>query len=90
MPLATNKMRLLALLLGLIFLAGQFHFCADVSLSGSGHPCPYCLTAGSFVATRAPVMGLGPTQARLESRPTYTTSSVEVLLAVSPRAPPSI
>src|SRR4051812_13240963 len=39
-------------LLAILFLAGQFHLCADTSANGfASHTCPFCATAGSAVFT---------------------------------------
>src|SRR5690349_14394037 len=43
-----RRVRLAALLLGMIFLVAQFHFCSDLSVSASAtHVCPVCSVAGS-------------------------------------------
>ena len=81
----------LALLLGLIFLAAQFHFCADLSaLNSSGHFCLFCSTAGAAVATHVPLLGLAPATVRLEVRLAEAAVSSEVAPSTSPRAPPAI
>ena len=50
-----KRVRLLALLLGFIFLGAQFHFCMDLSASPSAtHFCPVCSVVGSAVTTQAP------------------------------------
>ena len=85
------KVKVFALLLGLIFLAAQFHFCADLSaLNSNGHFCPFCSTAGAAVAAHVPLLGLAPATVRLEVRPAETVVSSEVASSVSPRAPPAI
>src|ERR1700675_2106573 len=41
-----------ALLLGIIFLGAQLHFCADVTSAPTGtHICPVCSAVGAAVAT---------------------------------------
>ena len=85
------KVKVFALLLGLIFLAAQFHFCADLSaLNSSGHFCPFCSTAGAAVATHVPLLGPAPATVRLEVRLAETAVSSEVAPSTSPRAPPAI
>jgi len=87
---AANKVRFFALLLALIFLAIQFHFCADLSAgNSSGHFCPFCFTAGAALATHVPFLGLAPAVVRLEARPAETPVPSEVALSLSPRAPPA-
>jgi hypothetical protein len=88
---ASNKVRIFALLLGLIFLAAQFHFCTDLSTRNSnGHFCPFCSTAGAAVANHVPLLGLAPATVRLEVRQAHTPASSEVSLSISPRAPPAL
>ena len=87
---AGDKIRVFALLLGLIFLAAQFHFCADLSAgNSSGHFCPFCSTAGAALATHVPFLGLAPAAVRLEARPAEMPVPSEVALSLSPRAPPA-
>jgi|ERR1700690_1103087 hypothetical protein len=91
MPAHINKAKLCALLLGLIFLAAQFHFCGDLSAgSNSAHFCPFCATAGSAIATPIPTIGLAQIMVRLEVIPTDPPISAEVALSIAPRAPPSL
>src|SRR5215831_20880087 len=81
------KVKVFALLLGLIFLAAQFHFCADLSAgNSSGHFCPFCSTAGAAVATHVPLLGSAPATVRLEARLAETAVSSEV----APSAPPAV
>ena len=57
MPSSTQRVRLVALLLGIIFLGAQFHFCTDVSASASAtHFCPVCSVAGAALATDSPTV----------------------------------
>jgi hypothetical protein len=87
---ANNKIRAFALLLGLLFLAAQFHLCADLSAAnGNGHFCSFCSTAGAAIATHVPLLGIAPATIRLEGRPEQTLISSEVALTISPRAPPA-
>jgi len=88
---ATGKTRICALLLGLIFLAAQFHFCAD--LNGgvkSTHFCPFCSNAAAAIATDAPILGLAPAVTWLEIARPQLPSATEVTLIISPRAPPTV
>ena len=91
MPAYAKKVSVCALLLGLIFLAAQFHFCADLSAgSNRAHFCPFCSTAGSAVATPILTIGLAPVMVRLEVIPADLLISAEVKLSISPRAPPAL
>src|SRR5207245_2574152 len=55
MQAETQRIRILALLFGVIFLGVQFHFCTDLTTTPSAsHICPVCSTAGSVVATQSP------------------------------------
>jgi hypothetical protein len=90
MSSTSHKAKVFALLLGLVFLLAQFHFCADLSTgNGSGHFCPFCSTAGAAIATHVPLLGLAPATVRLEARPAETARSSEGALSISPRAPPA-
>ena len=86
-----NKLRICALLLGLVFLAAQFHFCADLtSANGTSHFCPFCATAGAAVATSVPSISLAPANAPVELTPAQVLASAEVWFSIVPRAPPSL
>jgi hypothetical protein len=84
------RTRVCAVLLGIIFLAAQFHFCADLNSGPSGsHPCQLCSTAGSAVTTEALALAVVPVVDRLEVFLTILSPSVEVQRTTSPRAPPA-
>ncbi len=86
-----NRMRFCGLLLGVIFLAAQFHFCADLNTAPSGsHPCQLCSTVGSAVTTQTPNLTLVPVVDRVEVFVAILSPSVELPRVVSPRAPPSL
>jgi hypothetical protein len=79
------------LLLGIIFLAAQFHFCADLNSAPSGsHPCQLCSTAGSAVITPTLDLAVVPVVNRLEVFATILSPSVEIQRFTSPRAPPAL
>jgi hypothetical protein len=85
----TRRIRILALLFGVIFLGAQFHFCADLTATPSAsHICPLCSTAGSAVATQSPVIAIVPVMNRLEVAPIVVSVSSAAPRATSPRAPP--
>jgi hypothetical protein len=85
------RMRVCALLLGIIFLAGQFHFCGDLNSGPSGsHPCQLCSTAGSVVTTETLDLAVVPVIDRLEVFAKSLSPSVEVQRTTSPRAPPAL
>ncbi len=89
MQAKTQRIRILALLLGVIFLGAQFHFCTDVTARPSAsHICPLCSTAGSVVATQSPVIAVVPVTNRLEVALSVVSASSAVPRATSPRAPP--
>ncbi len=86
----TQGIRIVALLLGIIFLGTQFHFCADLTATPSAsHICPLCSTAGSAVATQSPVIAIVPVMNRLEIATLVISVSTAVPRATSPRAPPA-
>ncbi len=84
------RIRILAVLLAIIFLGAQFHFCADLSAGpASTHMCPVCSAAGSVVTTPALLIAVAPISHRLEI-PGYSLAvSTDAPRAISPRAPPS-
>jgi len=85
-----QSIRILALLLGVIFLGAQFHFCADLTAKPSAsHVCPVCSTANSVVAPQSPSIAIAPAVNRLEAAPLIVPISSAVPRALSPRAPPA-
>jgi hypothetical protein len=91
MPANPKRTRVCALLLGIIFLAAQFHFCADLNSAPSGsHPCQLCSTAGSAVTTPTLDLAVVPVVNRLEVFATILSPSVEIQRFTSPRAPPAL
>lgn len=87
----THRIRILALLLGVIFLGAQFHFCKDLTATPSAsHICPICSTAGSVVATHSPSIAIVPVTNRLEIASAVISVSFAFPRATSPRAPPSL
>jgi len=86
-----SRTRFCGLLLGIIFLAAQFHFCADLNSGPSGsHPCQLCSTAGSAITTQVLTLGVAPVVNRLELPAKTLPPSVEVPRLTSPRAPPAV
>jgi len=86
----SQRIGVLALLLAVVFLGAQFHFCADLTATPSAsHICPVCSAVGSVVATQAPSIAIVPVTVRLEVAPLVVPVSPEVPRATSPRAPPA-
>lgn len=86
--MSRKHMRLgLVLLLGIVFLAGQFHVCADPTAT---HVCPFCTTAGSAILIPAPSISLVPVLDRLEVAAVAFEVSAEAPRTTSPRAPPTL
>jgi hypothetical protein len=91
MQAKTQRVRILALLLGVIFLGAQFHFCTDLtSTPSASHICPVCSTAASVIATQSPVISIVPVTNRLEVVSLVVSASSAVPRATSPRAPPAL
>jgi hypothetical protein len=87
----TQRIRVFALLLGIIFLGAQFHFCSDLtSTPSASHICPICSTTGSVVATQSPSIVIVPIADRLEVTPLVVSVSSAVPRALSSRAPPAL
>ncbi|HEX8835582.1 MAG TPA: hypothetical protein VF748_01485 [Candidatus Acidoferrum sp.] len=87
------RVRVVALLLGIIFLGAQFHFCTDLSASASPsatHFCPVCSVVGSAVKTQSPTVALIPVSNRLEIVSLVLAVSSAFPRATSPRAPPAL
>jgi hypothetical protein len=83
-------MRLLALLLGIVFLGAQLHFCADLTSAPSGtHICPVCSTVGAAVVTPSLSITIVSLVKPLEVPAGTPTGSQEIPRATSPRAPPA-
>jgi len=86
-----KRIRLLALLLGVVFLGAQFHFCADVSAAQTAsHACPVCSVAGSAIAATSPSIAIIPVTNRLEVAAAVVAIFSAVPRAISPRAPPAL
>src|ERR1700682_1228583 len=91
MPVWTVRARILVLLLGIIFLAAQFHFCADLTATSSAsHFCPTCSIVGSVVTPQTLGIAIMPVMNRLELPPLVVSVFSAVPRATSPRAPPSL
>jgi hypothetical protein len=76
--------------LAILFLAGQFHLCADTNVGGyAPHVCPFCATAGSAIFTPPLTMAMIPVLTKLEIVAVAFELSVDVARTTSPRAPPS-
>ena len=87
----TQRIRVLALLLGIVFLGAQFHSCADLTATPSAsHMCPLCSTAGSLVATQTPSIAMLPVLNRLAVSPLEVFHLSAAPRATSPRAPPAL
>jgi len=85
----SHKVRVFAVLLGIIFLAAQFHFCSDLNAGpGSTHPCQLCSAAGSALAAPAVALHVTPFVDRLEIALPLIFHSAEASRSTSPRAPP--
>jgi len=79
------------MLLAVVFVGAQFHFCADVSTAQTAsHACPVCSVAGSVVASAPLSVAIVPVANRLEITPVVVTISSAVPRAISPRAPPAL
>jgi hypothetical protein len=91
MPSNLSRLRILALLLGIVFLAAQFHFCADLTSDpASSHICPFCTAAGSAMVEQSPSVAIVPIVNRLENPAVVFLISAAIPRATSPRAPPSL
>jgi hypothetical protein len=85
------RFHLFILLLAVVFLAAQFHFCADLTSSQSGtHLCPVCSSTISVVSPAAPGIAFAPIMNSLEISVSATVLSPTLPRSISPRAPPAL
>jgi hypothetical protein len=83
--------RTLALLLAVIFLGAQFHYCADLNSPPSGsHVCPLCSAVGSAVTPGTLDIVVAAAASRSEVPDVIARVSLEIPHSVSPRAPPAV
>src|ERR1700680_3113544 len=81
------KIHILTLLLAVIFVGAQFHYCADITATPSdSHVCPLCSTAGSVVTPSSPSLAFTSVTNRLELVSAPAATSPEIPAALSPRA----
>ena len=91
MPINRHRLIFVALLLGVIFLVAQFHFCADLTLGpASAHFCPFCSTAGSAVTPQSPGIAVVPVTNSLVILAVFSIVFTLLPRPISPRAPPSL
>jgi hypothetical protein len=91
MPGIPARIRFLAVVLGIVFLAAQFHFCADLTSDpASLHRCPLCTTLGSAIVTDPPAVALLASPKGLEIFAVSFASSGALSRARAPRAPPAL
>lgn len=84
-----RNIRILALLLAVIFLGAQFHYCSDLNAGPANpHICPICSAVGAVLVSPAPGIALAASVDRFEFVAVTTPFSVEPPHATSPRAPP--
>jgi hypothetical protein len=91
--MAGNSKRVffLALLLGAVFLAAQFHSCVDLGPGTLGsHVCPVCSATGIAIATTSPIIAIVPAVNRLEVFTVTPAVPVVVFRSIAPRAPPAL
>ena len=91
MPVRTHKLAFVALLLSLLFLAAQFHQCADLSSnSAASHVCPVCSVAATVVKSEAPVIAFVSTETPFVAQASPRVISSHIPYAASPRASPAV
>ena len=86
-----HKLRTIALLFAILFVAAQFHQCADLtSNSSSSHVCPLCSVAGTVVTPESPVIAFVSTETPFVGLPAPRVISSRLPVAASPRASPAV
>jgi len=84
-----HKIAVLAMLLVLVFLGAQLHFCTDLTSTPS-HFCPLCSTADSIAPT-APIQDVGLVLSRRAEAPAALDFiSIVLPSVISPRSPPAL
>lgn len=87
----THKLTFVALLLAILFLAAQFHQCADLtSDAASSHVCPVCSAVATVVTTASPVIAFVSTESRFVAEASPRVISSHIPYAASPRASPAV
>ena len=86
-----SKLTFIALLLAILFVAAQFHQCADLTANNSGsHICPVCSTATAFLAPESLVLAFVSTKTTFVAHPEPRVISSNIPNAASPRASPAV
>jgi hypothetical protein len=87
----TRKLAFVALLLAVVFLAAQFHQCADLTSSATAsHVCPVCSTAATVATTESPVIAFVSTETAFVPQVAPRVVSTHIPHAASPRASPAV
>lgn len=91
MRVPSNLTRLACVLLALVFIGAQLHFCTDFAAAGSGsHVCQVCATAGHVIVSQAGIAEVSLAISRLEAASQNSDFSSQSFQFTAPRAPPSI
>src|ERR1700693_594065 len=85
-----HRIAFLAVILGVILLGAQLHFCADQGLPSGSHPCPLCSTAASVVPSPSPSVADAQLVNRLEVISVFVSASKSFPLLIAPRGPPTV
>lgn len=80
----------MVILVGIVLLAGLFHFCPGdrVSETSAIHVCPVCATTGTAIVSPAPALAVVAVLNRLESLQVLLGFTSSVARITAPRAPP--
>ena len=91
MSARAHKLTYIALLLAILFLAAQFHQCADLSANSSAsHVCPVCSAAATIVTPESPMIAFVSTETPFVGRPAPRVVESHIPYAASPRASPAV
>ncbi|HUE57782.1 MAG TPA: hypothetical protein VMO76_18250 [Candidatus Udaeobacter sp.] len=86
----TSRIAVLALLLAVVFLGAQFHFCTELTAGPAAtHVCPVCSAATSAMVSEALLLTVASVSDRLESPGARLALSIDIPQGISPRAPPT-
>lgn len=89
MPPKVSRLGLLALLLGIVLLGVQLHFCADLTPATTGtHTCPICTAAVSALSVDSPSIAMAVETTRLQVFHNFSSVPAPTPRATTSRAPP--
>jgi hypothetical protein len=88
--MSTRSIRLVSVLFAMVFVAGLFHHCADLTPGrAASHACPICSSGAWAIPAHAPDVNFLPVARRMETVSVPVAPPSAWLQALSSRAPPA-